>query len=305
VRSVSILLAALAVVAAGCQESGFDERRETRRPLKVQHALGEAKVPGQANRPMTLTTDALDDTLALGVRPVRAALPGGRLPAYLRSPARGVEVVPAVTELDLAAAEAVQPDVILGSAADQKGLYNGLRKIAPTVMTETGGVQWKLNARLHGEALGRTNDAERLLIDYDRRSARLQRRLGERGADTEVSVVLVTPREVLMAGLESFPGSVLGDLGLARPPAQDGSREYETVAPEQIPALDGDLLLLSVAPGARDAMRRLEARPEWRRLGVVRSGRVVLVDAGTWWSGGGILAARAAMRDVESAFRGG
>jgi iron complex transport system substrate-binding protein len=305
VRSVSILLAALAVVAAGCQESGFDERRETRKPLKVQHALGEAKVPGQADRPMTLTTDALDDTLALGLRPVRAALPGGRLPAYLRSPARGVEVVPAVTELDLAAAEAVQPDVILGSAADQKGLYNGLRKIAPTVMTEAGGVQWKLNARLHGEALGRTNDVEHLLIDYDRRSARLQRRLRERVADTQVSVVLVTPPEVRMAGLESFPGSVLGDLGLARPPAQDGSREYETVAPEQIPALDGDLLLLSVAPGARDALRRLEARPEWRRLRVVRSGRVVRVDAGTWWSGGGILAARAAMRDVEGAFRGG
>jgi iron complex transport system substrate-binding protein len=108
-----------------------------------------------------------------------------------------------------------------------------------------------------------------------------------------------------MAGLESFPGSLLGDLGLSRPPAQDGTREYETVAPEQIPALDGDLLLLSVAPGARDALRRLEARPEWRRLRVVRSGRVVPVDAGTWWSGGGILAARAAMRDVEGALRRG
>jgi hypothetical protein len=34
----------------------------------------------------------------------------------------------------------------------------------------------------------------------------------------------------------------------------------------------------------------------------VRSGRVVRVDAGTWWSGGGILAARTAMRDVEGAF---
>jgi iron complex transport system substrate-binding protein len=193
--------------------------------------------------------------------------------------------------------------VILGSAADQKGLYNALRQIAPTVMAEAGGVQWKLNARLYGEALGRTNDAERLLIDYDRRSGRLERTLGGRAADTEVSVVLVTPREVRMAGLESFPGSVLGDLGLSRPPAQDGTRDYETVAPEQIPALDGDLLLLSVAPGAGDALRRLEARPEWRRLGVVRSGRVVAVDAGTWWSGGGILAARAAMRDVEGALR--
>jgi iron complex transport system substrate-binding protein len=222
-RVTLVLLAAFVAVAAGCQESGFDERRETARPLKVQHALGEAKVPGQAERPMTLTADALDDTLALGVRPVRAALPGGRLPAYLRARSRGVEVVPAVTAQDLAAIKAAQPDVILGSAADQKGLYNKFRRIAPTVMTETGGVAWKLNARLHGEALGRTNDAERLLIDYDRRSARLQRALGNRLADTEVSVVLVTPREVRMAGLESFPGSILGDLGLSRPPAQQGS----------------------------------------------------------------------------------
>jgi iron complex transport system substrate-binding protein len=297
-----ILLAALVAAAAGCQESGFDERRETAKPLKVQHALGEAKVPGKAERPMTLTTDALDDTLALGVRPVRAALPGGRLPAYLRSRARGVEVVPAVTALDLGEIDAAKPDVILGSAADQKGLYNDLRQIAPTVMTETAGVQWKLNARLHGEALGRTNDAERLLIDYDRRSARLQRRLGGRSAGAEVSVVLVTPREVRMAGLESFPGSVLGDVALSRPPAQEGSREFETVAPDQVPALDGDLMLLSVAPGAGEALRRLEATPSWRRLGVVRSGRVVRVDAGTWWSGGGILAARAAMRDVERVF---
>jgi iron complex transport system substrate-binding protein len=302
-RLTLVLLAALVAVAAGCQESGFDERRETARPLKVQHALGEAKVPGQADRPMTLTTDALDDTLALGVRPVGAALPGGRLPAYLRSRARGVEVVPPVTAQDLAAIKAAQPDVILGSAAGQKGLYNRLRLIAPTVMTETAGVQWKLNTRLHGEALGRTNDAESLLIGYDRRSAQVGRALGRGRADTEVSVVLVTPREVRMAGDESFPGSVLGDLGLSRPPAQQGSREYETVAREQIPAIDGDLMLLSVAPGAGDALRRLEATPEWRRLRVVRAGRVLRVDAGTWWSGGGILASRAAMRDVERAFR--
>jgi len=297
-----ILLAAFIAVVSGCQESGFDERRETAKPLKVQHALGEAKVPGQAERPMTLTTDALDDTLALGVRPVRAALPGGRLPAYLRSRARAVEVVPPVTARDLAAIDAAKPGLIFGSAAAQKGLYNDLRQIAPTVMTEKGGVQWKLNTRLHGEALGRTNAAEQLLIDYDRRSARVRRRLGKRIGDTEVSVVLVTPRDVRMAGRESFPGSVLGDLGLSRPRAQEGAREYETVSPEQVPALDGDVMLLSIAPGAGEALRRLEATPAWRRLRVVRPERVVRVDAGTWWSGGGVLAARAAMRDVERAF---
>ena len=88
------VLIALAVVAAlaGCQESGFDESRETQRPLKVQHALDPltgTKVPGVAERPMTLSADTLGDALALGVQPVRAALPGGRLPDYLRSEAQG------------------------------------------------------------------------------------------------------------------------------------------------------------------------------------------------------------------------
>ena len=77
---------------AGCQESGFDESKETQRPLKVQHAmnpLAGTKVPGMAERPMTLSADTLGDTLALGVTPVRAALPGGRLPDYLRTQAKG------------------------------------------------------------------------------------------------------------------------------------------------------------------------------------------------------------------------
>ena len=37
------------------------------------------------------------------------------------------------------------------------------------------GDDWKLNLRLHGEALGRTNDAEKLLIDWDNRAARVRK----------------------------------------------------------------------------------------------------------------------------------
>jgi iron complex transport system substrate-binding protein len=177
-------LTALVVVAAltGCQESGFDESRETQRPLKVQHAmdmLTGTKVPGQAERPMTLTSDALGDTLALGVKPVRAALPGGRLPEYLEGDASGVEVVAPLTELDLAATDAAEPDLILGSKEEQEKLYEDLSRIAPTVMTE--GDNWKLNLRLHGEALGRTNDAERLLIDWDNRVAKVRGSIRESG----------------------------------------------------------------------------------------------------------------------------
>ncbi len=301
-----MLAAALAAAAltAGCQESGFDESKETVRPLKVQDSvgpLGGTKVPGQAERPLTLNTDALGDTLALGVRPVLAALPDARVPAYLRARAGDIEVVPSLRRDDLGVARRANPDVILGSKEGQGGLYPGLKLIAPTIMTDGGGAAWELSVRLHGEALGRTNDAERLLIDWDRRVAGLDGKLGENPGQTKVSVVLITPRGLLVAGAESFPGKVLSDVGLARPASQDGTRESEAVSVGQLAALDGDVILLSVAPGADGAARRLQSTAAWRRLSAVRSGGVRRVDAGTWWTGGGILAARAALRDLDRA----
>ena len=236
------VLIAVAVVAAlaGCQESGFDESRETQRPLKVQHALDPltgTKVPGLAERPMTLSIDALGDTLALGVKPVRAALPGGRLPDYLRSAARGVEVVPPLTELDLAAIDAADPDLILGTKEADGDLYDRLSRIAPTVMSE--GDDWKLNLRLHGEALGRTNDAEQLLIDWDNRVARVKDAIGE----SKLVVSLPHPN--------AFAESILADLGV-----ELGSEGIEVA--------------------------RLKPGPEW--------------------SGGGLLAARAALADIAGLF---
>ena len=234
-----LIAIALACALAGCQESGFDESRETQRPLKVQHAMDEltgTKVPGVAQRPMTLTLDALGDTLALGVEPVRAAVPGGKLPEYLREDAGDVEVVTPLTDLDLAATEAAEPDVILGSKEGQEDLYEDLSRIAPTVMTE--GDNWKLNLRLHGEALGRTNDAEGLLTDWDNRVAEVRRQIREAG------VAIALP-----PGASPFAEQILADLGA----------------------------------GSADAVEtiRLEPGPEW--------------------SGGGVLAARAALEDVAAA----
>ncbi len=301
-----LLLLALAAVLGGCQESGFDESKETARPLKVQHALGDiggTKVPGQAERPATLTTAALDDTLALGLEPVWASVPGGELPEYLRAAARGIEVAPPVTRLDTAALEAADPDVILASVQAQERLYPELSRIAPTIATDAGGAGWQLNLRLHGEALGRTNDAEELLIDWDRRVGEARAAIGdEAAAQTRVAVVLVTRTGLFVAGSDSFAGKVLAELGVEGPASgEDGSGERERVSTADVGALRADLMLLSVAPGAEDAAARLERSRAWRALPAVRSGAVERVDAGTWWSGGGILAARAALADVERA----
>jgi iron complex transport system substrate-binding protein len=195
------MLIALVLVGAlaGCQESGFDESKETQRPLKVQDAmnpLNGTKVPGQAERPATLTADTLGDTLALGVTPVVAS----DVPDYMRADAHGVRVV---KDDDLNGIRAATPDVILGTKQGQGSEYSDLSKIAPTIMTDDD--DWKLNLREHGEALGRTNDSEELLTDWDNRLAEVRRAMG----DERISAVL--------GGGEQFSAlgqAVLDDLGI-------------------------------------------------------------------------------------------
>jgi iron complex transport system substrate-binding protein len=253
------LLAATAAFALGCQESGFDESKETARPLKVQHVKGESKVPGQAERVATLSVDALDDTLALEVRPVRAAIPGLEPPRHLRGPAAGVEPMHPVTEEDLVALDAAEPDLIVGR---QSALYEDLSLIAPTVITEPGSGQWKLNLRLVGEALGRTNDAEALLTDYDRLVASLRRAVEGRPS---VAVARMTDDGLRFAERDSFAGTILADAGL---------RQVRTVDA-------ADRLLVAASPGAR------------------LDGNFETVDAALWWGPGGVFAARAALDDLK------
>jgi iron complex transport system substrate-binding protein len=253
VRALTILLlAVLAATALGCQESGFDERKETARPLKVQHVLGETKVPGQAERPLTLTLDALDDTLALGIRPVLAAVPGGQLPSYLRGQGGDVALMaPFSGRSDLPAVEAADPDLILGSDSRDGRFYERLSAIAPTVMTEGRSGQWKLGMRLVGEALGQTNDAEALLTQYDEWVARARRAIG--GGRPRVAVARMTRDGLRFAKRDSFAGTVLADVGLRQVRSQ----------------------------GESD----------------------VLLDDAVWWGPGGILQARAALRDLQRALR--
>ena len=202
---------------AGCQESGFDESRETQRPLKVQDAMNPltgTKVPGQAERPATLTSDTLGDTLALGVTPVVAS----DVPKYMSAEAAGVRVV---KDTDLSGIRAATPDVILGTKDGQGEEYGELSKIAPTIMTEDD--DWKLNLREHGEALGRTNDAEELLTDWDNRVARVKRMIGDQKVAATVSAAPGTGEFDL--GPESPGGSTLADLGIAlRRPGQHADR---------------------------------------------------------------------------------
>ena len=268
------MAACLALGLGGCKVIDDEPTPEAESRLKVAHAGGETIVPARADRIVALEPDAAETSRALGAHIVG-------------------------TKPDPGAIFAVSPELIFGSKRRHRRLYGRLDRIAATVLQEDTGVDWKLNLRLHGEALNQPDAGERLLSDYDRRVASVRRGLGRRPHATEVSIVRVERDGVYAYAKGSFSGTVVGDAGLARPPAQSGRQERSPVAPEQIPSIDADVLLLGVAPGGEGRLRGLMADPAWARLRVVRNGRVMRVDDRTWFVGQGILSARRALRELE------
>jgi iron complex transport system substrate-binding protein len=190
----------LASVPAGCQLGEDDPPTDPRlrKPLKVQHAMGERRVPFLARRPVTLDPPELEAALALGVTPVGSTswLPDGRFPSYI--PARDVEKVEPLglpDEVEPAAVAALRPDVVIGNDAYQQDLHAELDEFVPTVMSGVPISEWKSDLRFFGESLGRGDRAERLLLDYDRRAALVREALSHSGGGR-----LAVPRSLTREG---------------------------------------------------------------------------------------------------------
>ncbi len=297
------LLATLFVVACGDDEtdtSGAAPAADATRT--VTHAMGITKITGTPKRVVVLDTGELDSAVALGVKPVGAveAIAGDGLPAYLGDAVKGIELVGTIEQPNVEAIAALRPDLILSSKVRHEAIYDQLARVAPTVFSEEVGVTWKENFALHARALGQADKAGRLQAEYEDKAGELGAALGEKRADTRVSVVRSVGDEVRIYLKANFLGTILDDAGLPRPKAQDKDEFSETATPERIPDLDGDLMILSRFGDDHRLLTRLQDNRLWGRLGVVKADRVFEVPDDLWFLGIGNFAARKVLDDLRA-----
>lgn len=318
----------LGVIAAACGSgassdassggAGTTEPSAESASVTVDHALGTTEVPCTPEKVVTLGQGQTDSTLALGVTPVGVVEPwADDWYDYLPAEVEEAQVVGTELEPDLEAIVALQPDVILGSKLRHEAFYDQLSQIAPTVFSETIGVAWKDNVSLWAEALCREDEGEEILAAYESRAAELNEKLGD-AANSEVSMVRFMPDQVRIY-LTGFPGSVLRDVGLRRPAAQqvdnwDESPQLIEISEERIPEMDGDVIFVMVSGDAYaqergydldETVKQWTTTDLWKGLSAVQAGSVQEVNEDHWNLGGGILSANALLGDLESYFLGG
>ncbi len=278
------------------------------RPL--HHAAGDTQVPVDAQRIVVLSGDQLDALCALGLqtRIVAAALPDGSSdqPSYLGTVIHDLHGAGTRSDPDLSAIRAANPDLILGSQALTPQLYPELTAIAPTVFTGAPGAAWQDNLRLVGAATAREGAANALVDDFTAFAARA-------GADNDAahfqaSVVQLTENTMRVYGSDTFPGSVLTDVGVDRPASQRftdkpyveiGTTEAE-LAEADFSAADADIVYVSfTSQAAKDRAPQILMSDAWRKLSANRDNRVFIVNNEVWQTGQGIVAARGIVADLK------
>ncbi|MGX5655833.1 ABC transporter substrate-binding protein [Geodermatophilus nigrescens] len=271
----------------------------------MTHAAGTTEVTGSPERVVVLDTGELDAVLALGVTPVGAVRTdvSDELPGFVAEagvdPA-DIAAVGTIAEPDLEAIAALEPDLILSNSVRHADLYDQLAQVAPTVFAEAIGETWQENLLLAGEALGREEQAQDLLEEFAARAEEVGDLYGD-PAQTEVSVArFLDGTLVRLYGEGSFIGSVLAEVGFARPELQRTSETFVEVSPEQVTSADGDLLFYGAygADGAT-AAEQVTAGPLWASIPAVAGGRSVAVDDDRWFLGLGPLGAGLVLDDLE------
>lgn len=155
------------------------------------------------------------------------------------------------------------------------------------------------------EALGKTDNAEQIMADYNTRIEEFQAQMGDRLYSTEVSIVRVYQNRISIYLKDSFCGTIVADVGLSRPPHQTNTEQTFNMAigKELLHKADGDVIFIwtygsneEIAQDAQTALKQLKADPLWSKLNAVQQGKVYEVPG--YWIGMGPIAANLVLDDL-------
>ncbi|QUX20120.1 iron-siderophore ABC transporter substrate-binding protein [Nocardiopsis sp. MT53] len=315
--TVTLAASALVLVlgVTGCSGAGPAPASEGAGTRTVEGANGTVEVPADPQRIAVLWRPTLAAVTLLGHHPVAAmgtpGAPGQGLAPFLPEDVEGdmmnlVTNSPAEDDVNLEALALAGPDLIIGVSTQvgaQDAIEEELSAIAPTVLLEWEGTgSWRTHLHDVAAVLGREAEAERADAAYDAAVEEARDAIGEAGVDpaTEVSLVrLQSDTEVRLETAASFPGQVIGDLGLARPEGQaepEGGTDFVPLSYENLDRGDGDVVFVLAGSGFPDAPDTF-SDGVWAGLEAVRGGRVYRFDYDVW----GASNLHAAHRIVEEA----
>lgn len=274
---------------------------DTKRTIK--HAMGETTLTSVPKRVVVLFNGMVDISLTLGVKPIGAVESWVQAPwyHYLRADMAGVKNLGSELQPNIEAIVALKPDLIIGAKPRHEKIYGQLSKIAPTLYVDQL-FEWKTNMDIASKALNKEDNATAFMSDWNKRVANFKAKVGSQNA--EVSIVRFYDDNSARIYISGFAGTILQELGLKRPKAQQSPDKVfvDLASQEQIPLIDGDIIFdITSSNGGGDEFKtqaEWQKNPLWNNLKAVKNGKYYKVNDITWNMSGGATAAKMMLDDL-------
>ncbi|WP_037175723.1 iron-siderophore ABC transporter substrate-binding protein [Rhodococcus sp. UNC363MFTsu5.1] len=299
---LSIGLVAVAGIAIGCSgqsdepsgAGGAASAEPGELPVTLEHAYGSTTISETPQRIAAVGIGDTDVLLSLGITPVLVPAWKGSVDtgigAWAQPSLDGAAGPPvlanAVADFDVEAVAAAAPDLILAvNNAIDEDEYRKLGAIAPTVLHAPDQTDWMLpwqdvTTRI-GAAVGRPQAAAERIASVENAFA-AARADNPQFAGRSAILVRAMPNDTFRVySPTSARGQMLTELGFTMPAQlrdRFGDALYTDVSAENLALLEADLLVIDNYDASSE---RLNALPTFTALDVVRSGRMVGLDAVT------------------------
>lgn len=302
-------LVSIAVVVTGCGQANSNNSNgnaanpaasdtpKTEDVRKITHAMGETEIKGTPTRIVVLTNEGTEALLGLGVKPVGAVKSWTGDPWYdhIKADMEGVTVVGDESQPNMELIASLKPDLIIGNKLRQEKVYDQLNAIAPTIFSETLRGAWQANFKLYAEAIGKKEEGEKVIADYDSRAASFKEKAGDK-LNQKVSVVRFMAGKTRIYLEDTFTGIAFSKLGITRPDNQKYSDTFvEEITKERLPEVDADMLFYftyDTGDGKGTSMEEEMLKdPIWQSLQVVKNNKAIRVSDAIWNTSGGVIAA--------------
>ncbi|QGQ99811.1 iron-siderophore ABC transporter substrate-binding protein [Paenibacillus psychroresistens] len=265
---------------------------------KVKHAMGETEIKGTPLKVVVLTNEGTEALLALGVKPIGAVKSWTGDPWYdhIKADMEGVTVLGEEGQPNLELIAGLQPDLIIGNKKRQEKIYEQLKAIAPTVLSEDLRGEWKINFNLYAEALGKTAEGDVLMAAFDKRIEDFKVKAGDKLKQT-VSVVRFMAGKTRVYHTNTFSGVIFDKIGIARTEMTKNAKDafVDEINKERLPEADADRIFFFTYETGDGKANQTEQEwtndSLWKNLNAVKNGQAYKVDDAIWNTAGGIKAA--------------
>lgn len=277
----------LVLGAAGC--GGSEEAESSGDTIRIEHFGGTTEVPRDVERIAALDSyPDMHSLFALGVPPAIAPTEGQERLPLVGERLDEVEVPIARIEPNFEMLAAEKPDLILQIETGEE-FYEELSQIAPTILLHRYEQNTDEHLRTVARAIGRPEEAERVIREYEERIAEVGEMVGNSTlADMPFAVIQDFSYEgaFRVLGNSSYCGRTLGAVGadgLINPDGEPDAPFGVDVSTELLGDALGEADFIVV--GTYDEVSGDEFRESelWKRLPAVENGAIFESPSPVWY----------------------